>query len=57
MKILQFPETEKKPCTKSMESLYCQLIDIADITDEITRLEFEWNGPDPRAGQFFMLRP
>ncbi|MCL1928319.1 MAG: dihydroorotate dehydrogenase electron transfer subunit [Treponema sp.] len=35
----------------------CELIYNIPITKEIFRLDFEWSGSMPKAGQFFMIKP
>jgi NAD(P)H-flavin reductase len=34
----------------------CKLVNHTAINDELCRLDFDWAGPPPGAGQFFMLR-
>ena len=35
----------------------CELILNDNIYENIFRMDFSWNGPAPRAGQFFMVKP
>jgi NAD(P)H-flavin reductase len=37
-------------------SLVCALLKTAPLTSDIIRLDFEWRGPTPKAGQFFMVK-
>jgi NAD(P)H-flavin reductase len=39
------------------QSLLCRLAAKRQISADITRLDFEWRGSPPRAGQFFMVKP
>jgi NAD(P)H-flavin reductase len=39
------------------QSLLCRLADNRRVTAGIMRLDFEWQGSQPRAGQFFMIKP
>jgi len=41
----------------SAKSLICELLEIKHLTPGIFRLDFAWQGPMPRAGQFFMVKP
>jgi len=43
--------------TNSAKSLFCELTANTKVNHEIFILQFYWNGPLPRAGQFFMLKP
>jgi NAD(P)H-flavin reductase len=40
-----------------MESLVCGLVENTPVHDGVFSLEFAWNGPAPKAGQFFMVKP
>lgn len=59
MKIINFPgasdKSGKDPSTK--EFLRCELKENKFISNEIFRLSFSWQGPEPKAGQFFMIKP
>ncbi|MDR0486645.1 MAG: dihydroorotate dehydrogenase electron transfer subunit [Treponema sp.] len=44
-------------CVNSAKSLTCELTGNTKINDEIFTHTFEWKGPSPRAGQFFMVKP
>jgi NAD(P)H-flavin reductase len=39
------------------QSLVCRLIRKRGIISDITRLDFEWSGTPPKAGQFFLVKP
>jgi NAD(P)H-flavin reductase len=39
------------------QSRLCRLAAKRRVTADITRLDFEWRGDQPRAGQFFMVKP
>jgi NAD(P)H-flavin reductase len=41
----------------NMESLVCGLVENTPVHDGVFSLEFAWNGPAPKAGQFFMVKP
>lgn len=41
----------------SSKSLLCELAANIKVNSEIFILHFFWNGPPPKAGQFFMLKP
>jgi NAD(P)H-flavin reductase len=41
----------------NMESLACGLAENTPVCDGVFSLEFAWNGPAPKAGQFFMVKP
>jgi NAD(P)H-flavin reductase len=41
----------------NMESLVCGLAVNTPVRDGVFSLEFSWNGPAPKAGQFFMVKP
>ena len=41
----------------SPQNRSCKLINNTSINRETFRLDFAWNGPAPRAGQFFMVKP
>jgi NAD(P)H-flavin reductase len=43
--------------TKEKRSLVCRLAEKRAINQEIVRLDFEWPGPVPGTGQFFLIRP
>ena len=43
--------------TNSAKSLVCELAANMPVNSEIFILHFNWDGPAPRAGQFFMLKP
>ena len=53
MKIINFPKSQ----SSSEQALPCKLLVNNCINPEIHRLDFEWPGPAPGAGQFFMLLP
>jgi NAD(P)H-flavin reductase len=55
MKVLKFPGVEQKPAPK--QSLRCKLTDSYSLNKDIFQMDFEWEGPAPRAGQFFMIKP
>jgi NAD(P)H-flavin reductase len=40
-----------------MDSLMCCLAENTPVCDGVFSLEFSWNGPMPKAGQFFMVKP
>jgi NAD(P)H-flavin reductase len=40
-----------------MESLVCGLAEKTTVCEGVFSLEFAWNGPAPKAGQFFMVKP
>ncbi|MHC6203169.1 iron-sulfur cluster-binding protein [Breznakiellaceae bacterium SP9] len=42
---------------REKRALLCRLLQKANLSPDIIQLEFEWAGPPPLAGQFFMLRP
>jgi NAD(P)H-flavin reductase len=52
LNIINFPLKH----TASKQSAICKLIDNNAINPEICRLVFEWPGPAPKAGQFFMIK-
>ena len=35
----------------------CECTDRSILNDEVISLDFAWDGPEPKAGQFFLLRP
>jgi NAD(P)H-flavin reductase len=39
------------------KSFVCELTDNTPVNDEVFTLLFNWDGPAPRAGQFFMINP
>ena len=39
------------------KSLVCELVSNSRINDDIFALHFIWDGPAPKAGQFFMVKP
>jgi NAD(P)H-flavin reductase len=39
------------------QSMYCKLLDSSRAAGELFRLEFDWPGTVPKAGQFFMIKP
>jgi NAD(P)H-flavin reductase len=39
------------------KSLECRLIEKRELTGGAAVLDFEWDGPQPEAGQFFLVRP
>ncbi|MCL2243112.1 MAG: dihydroorotate dehydrogenase electron transfer subunit [Treponema sp.] len=39
------------------KSLVCELVSISRINSNIFTLQFIWDGPEPKAGQFFMIKP
>jgi len=42
---------------QNAKALICELSSILIINDESFILQFHWDGPQPRAGQFFMIKP
>ena len=40
-----------------MKSLVCELVSNLKVNREVFILHFTWNGPAPKAGQFFMVKP
>jgi NAD(P)H-flavin reductase len=59
MEIINFPAPGNKPgnCHATKEFLRCELKENQHIGPEIYRLSFLWQGPAPRSGQFFMIKP
>jgi NAD(P)H-flavin reductase len=43
--------------TPAKQSLCCELVNHIYINNEIFRLDLTWEGPAPKAGQFFMVKP
>jgi dihydroorotate dehydrogenase (NAD+) catalytic subunit len=41
----------------SKENLPSRVLAVSSVTETIFRLDCGWAGPEPRAGQFFMLKP
>ena len=39
------------------KSLVCELVSNNHVNGEVFILQFSWNGPAPKAGQFFMVKP
>lgn len=39
------------------QSVLCKLINNTSVNNEIFRIDFEWPGAAPKAGQFFMVKP
>ena len=42
---------------KNAKALVCELAVNSPVNDEVFTLSFSWNGPAPKAGQFFMVKP
>ena len=42
---------------REKRALLCRLLQKANLSPDMVRLTFEWAGPPPLAGQFFMLHP
>ncbi|MDR0443723.1 MAG: hypothetical protein LBH44_09975 [Treponema sp.] len=40
-----------------VKSIVCPLINNTPVNDEVFSLYFHWDGPAPKAGQFFMVKP
>jgi NAD(P)H-flavin reductase len=53
LNIINFPANRGA----SNKNHVCGLIENNTINSEICRLSFEWPGPAPKAGQFFMIKP
>jgi NAD(P)H-flavin reductase len=47
--------TEDK--TMEKKSLVCRLVKRSELTGGVALLKFDWGGPKPDAGQFFLVRP
>ena len=41
----------------SAKSMVCELVSSSRVNNSIFFLHFLWDGPEPKAGQFFMLKP
>jgi len=59
LKVINFPTAGavSEKCRITKEFLRCELKENQRINPETYRMSFSWQGPAPRAGQFFMIKP